>query len=188
MRDLNPKQFAATLRNDLHIDFPKAKTVAQEIEEKILRPVAKSLLDSTGLDTRDIYLGKEELLPEEELHIPLIAPELARPEAKPKLRMEDVQSRPKVAESANRVPETAPAEDAPFILHEEKPLFAPSNPGAPSFSFKNQDTVRKPSSAVSPEAKIKESSQQPFGMRVVHYSNLRTLLRPTDLRQGSREL
>ncbi len=55
VKDLNPDTFITALSKELDIDLASAKTIAQEIEEKILRPVAPALLREAGVDIKLIY-------------------------------------------------------------------------------------------------------------------------------------
>lgn len=69
------------------------------------------------------------------------------------------------------------SDDKPFMIHEEKPLFSSSpREGNPTFSFKSSDPVKRNSAPLSPTAKIDTPRQGSSSARVVHYSNLRTIL------------
>lgn len=68
-----------------------------------------------------------------------------------------------------------PNEDAPFILHEEKPIFGarPEPLGSPSVSFEPQGRRTPRPSLKAQTARVETPSAEP---RVVHYSDLRTPL------------
>lgn len=193
LRKIDPKNFALYLKQELWIDFEKAKEVAREIEEKILRPIAIPLKQANGVDVRDIYLGKQELAPEEELGIPLIAPEVASPKTRvvSDVRREPAPAPPPPPTPAPFAPSGAPAEppkektgDAPFILHEEQAPVAPvaKEEGGPSFSFKSADVIRRPAPPPPPVAKVERPGD---AIRIVHYSNLRTVIDDKKHRRGT---
>lgn len=198
VKDLDPKNLAVALKKELDVDFEQAKALAREIEEKILRPVAIPLKQANGVDVRDIYLGKQELAPEEELGIPLIAPEVASPKTRvvSDVRREPAPAPPPPPPPVPSTPPAAPAEpskektgDAPFILHEERAPVAPvaKEEGGPSFSFKSADTIRRPSPPPPPPvAKVERPDSG--AIRVVHYSNLRTIVKLEDNRRKATEV
>jgi len=68
-----------------------------------------------------------------------------------------------------------PVENAPFMLHEEKPIFGarPEPLGSPSVSFEPQERRSLKPSLKPQTARVEGPSAEP---RVVHYSDLRTPL------------
>jgi len=58
--DVEPLNFINELARELGINFQTAKTITEEIEKKILRPIERELNASTGLDVKTIYFGRPE--------------------------------------------------------------------------------------------------------------------------------
>ncbi|PIT92714.1 MAG: hypothetical protein COU08_00940 [Candidatus Harrisonbacteria bacterium CG10_big_fil_rev_8_21_14_0_10_42_17] len=190
--DIHPKNFPAMLAGELGIDFPQAQELAKEIDEEILRPIANQLRDEAEVEVRDIYLGEAEVLPDER-RSSLIAPELSERTYRDNatIRVQDVvpqassQPPPLPDESFSLpgaiAPEPSPespkeeSQDKPFMIHEEKPLFTAPENGGPSFSFERDRKTTSSETIPSPTARI-HSSKPGTARRVIHYSNLRTLL------------
>ena len=63
-KDIEPSEFINTLSEELDIDFNSAKNIAQEIEEKILRPIEGPLRREAGLDVKLVYFAKPTSHPE----------------------------------------------------------------------------------------------------------------------------
>lgn len=57
-QDLNPRDFISELSHELNISFTTAKVFAQEIEEKIFRPIENELRQDVGLDIKLIYFDQ----------------------------------------------------------------------------------------------------------------------------------
>ncbi|MDE2001625.1 MAG: hypothetical protein KGI60_03635 [Patescibacteria group bacterium] len=58
VQDIEPQDFIGELSNELGVDFSVAKTIAEEIERRALRPIQDELREKTGLETKLIYYGK----------------------------------------------------------------------------------------------------------------------------------
>lgn len=58
VKDLDPLDFIYELSQKLGAEFNQAKTIAEEIEEKILKPIKFDLRKDTDIDIKQIYLGK----------------------------------------------------------------------------------------------------------------------------------
>jgi len=76
LKDLEPTDFINELAGALNMNYQAAKALTQEIEQKVLNPIAAGLKRGVGVDIKLIYLGKEK--PREEGPAPL---EAAVPEA-----------------------------------------------------------------------------------------------------------
>jgi hypothetical protein len=59
VKDIDPKNFIPELADELELSFSAAKALAQEVEEKILRPVELPLRSEAGVDTKLIYFAEE---------------------------------------------------------------------------------------------------------------------------------
>ncbi|TSC89798.1 MAG: hypothetical protein G01um10143_288 [Parcubacteria group bacterium Gr01-1014_3] len=57
-KDIEPGEFINILSEELDIDFNSAKNIAQEIEEKILRPIEGQLRREADIDIKLIYFAK----------------------------------------------------------------------------------------------------------------------------------
>src|SRR3989344_245203 len=58
VQDLEPIDFINELALELGIDFPTAKTIAEDIEKKVWRPIECDLRRDVGVDLKLIYFGK----------------------------------------------------------------------------------------------------------------------------------
>ena len=57
-KDIEPGEFINILAEELDMDFNNAKNIAQEIEEKILRPIEGPLRREADVDVKLIYFAK----------------------------------------------------------------------------------------------------------------------------------
>lgn len=57
-QNIDPSNFINELSHELNISFQTAKSIAQEIEERILRPVENELRRDVGVDVKLIYFGQ----------------------------------------------------------------------------------------------------------------------------------
>jgi hypothetical protein len=55
IKDLNPRNFIDEIRRGLDVTDETAKTITQEIEQAILRPIAINLRREVGIDINEIY-------------------------------------------------------------------------------------------------------------------------------------
>ena len=58
IKELDPLDFIYELSQKMGINFEQAKTISEEIEEKILRPIKSELRNDAGVDIKMIYFGK----------------------------------------------------------------------------------------------------------------------------------
>src|SRR3989344_9372644 len=58
IQDLEPIDFINELSHELAISFEAAKSITQDIEAKVLKPVASELRREVGVDTQLLYFGK----------------------------------------------------------------------------------------------------------------------------------
>ena len=110
---LAPTQFIAQLQKELVIDFSDAKSIAQEILLRILKPVAVSLRNE-GVDAALIAEGGPLQVQNSQSDVRRSPPEVRGP-----------------ASTVPLPPPTPPAGDAPFILHRE-PVSSTNNEYPPA--------------------------------------------------------
>lgn len=60
VQDIEPQEFITELSKELGVEFPVAKTIAEDIERKALRPIETELRNKTGLEIKLIFYGKTE--------------------------------------------------------------------------------------------------------------------------------
>jgi len=63
LNDLPPENFVSELSDKLGLSFSAAKMLAQEIEERVLRPIEVPLRNEIGIDIKAIYLNAEQPAP-----------------------------------------------------------------------------------------------------------------------------
>src|SRR3989344_286811 len=63
LNDLPPENFVSELGDKLGLSFSAAKILAQEIEERVLRPIEVPLRNEIGIDIKAIYLNAEQSAP-----------------------------------------------------------------------------------------------------------------------------
>ncbi|MEK9183852.1 MAG: hypothetical protein AAB890_02155 [Patescibacteria group bacterium] len=147
---LKPESFVNETAANLQIDEPTAKNIAESIEKKMLAPIADDLL-VIGIDIKLLRFNAPTPINRSFGAASAFAKATA-----------DKQSR------QDKPFATTPAENKPFVLHEEKdlkPVAETSGTGA-SFIFKGL-----------PNALPKTSEATKVTIeRVVHYSNFRTSL------------
>lgn len=186
-KDLNPKNLAAELRGALGIEFPEAKSLAQELRKAILDPVSDALRKENIL-VADVDAGKE--TPAEDIAqlTPVIAREAKRVVSSSPARTPPVHQFPGESISVLKQPEpetTATPEavipETPFMLHIEKPdlgtLPQGITPLTSHIDYKEQKSAANESKPVRVKIELPqgEPREKPKS-RVVHYSNLRTPL------------
>jgi len=82
-QDLEPIDFINELAHELDIGFQTAKTIAEDIEKKVLKPIESELRRDVGVDLKLIYFGKPSAQ-RAEPKIPVAAPLTAKaPEPMP---------------------------------------------------------------------------------------------------------
>jgi hypothetical protein len=157
--DIEPLHFISELATELGVNFQTAKTIVEDIEKRILRPIERELRAATGLDVKTIYFGR----PEGE-------PTVAKPSAQPQAETKPTPTLKQIippstlaAPQAKPVTPPMPAQKptgptvnvgsfesetiSPFMLHKEESFSAPS---AEEFSKRS----------VSLNIKIPESKKQ----------------------------
>jgi|GEM_PF-3634049 len=90
--EVDPKNFVSELSKQLDISLSAAKSLAQEIEEKMLRPIEIALRTEMGVDTKVIYLAPAAPSPK-----PPVSPVYEPPRTAP--TPPSIQLRPSVAPS-----------------------------------------------------------------------------------------
>lgn len=207
IKDLGQQEFIAYLTRQLDISKDTARSLAKELFNNILKPIIEEL-KKTGLDLNELALLPEPSLPmEPAVEEPIMPAGIIEREPLPgldalKSKSSFKNSEPEIPawengnESAIKPPATPIVSEAeplevspstelginnaePFILHQEKPLFEPSEMSTerPSVSFQPSQIIRKP--ATKPTiARIEMPPEANEGedIRVVHYSELRTPL------------
>ncbi len=63
LHDLSPENFVSEISDKLGLTFSAAKILAQEIEERVLRPIEVPLRNEIGVDIRAIYTNAEQPAP-----------------------------------------------------------------------------------------------------------------------------
>lgn len=178
VKELDPRDFVGTLSRELGIDLPSAKNISQEVQEKILRPIAADLRKEINLDITEITFGEtpaafvpqkpeSEEKPTEEKPLPVV--EIPIEAEKPAPPKPPTPPQPPVEAEAKGEPE-------PFVIHKEAKTFEVPvqirKPTPPQPSKAQQTKV-----AIKPEptsAKLLPKTQHANVHRVVHYSNFRT--------------
>ncbi len=70
-KDIEPSEFINVLSKELDIDFNSAKNIAQEIEEKILRPIEGLLRREADIDIKLIYFASPTAKPTQPTQTPI---------------------------------------------------------------------------------------------------------------------
>ena len=183
-KDLNPQDFINGLSQELNVNFETAKTITQDIEEKILMPI-ESELRKIGVNLNLLYSSQKD---------------------------SGQMAVPPIPQTKSVSPETAPpstgSEQIPFMLHSTDETNLPT-PQLPPRSEPAEPTQEQPSAPFgkikpAPNLKIKNYEQSPAKpkkepgvpvrletpprpyetkipkneTRVVHYGGLRTPLTP----------
>lgn len=189
-QNLDPQDFINELSYELGTSFQTAKSISQDIENSILKPVENELRKDVGVDVKLIYFGQ---------------PVARRPGAKEGsgFRVQGLETAVPTSEVQKQMPpipplppqSTPPAAvpiqtfefkgEDPFILHQEGRIYptAPSSemPKAkPSLNIKVQDYYQSEQETKKPDPKptvIKlETPRQNSDTRIVHYSGPTTKL------------
>lgn len=169
-QNLEPQDFINELANELAIGFQAAKSIADDIENHILRSIENELRRDAGVDVKLIRFGQ--LRPSKPLEIPKPMP--AQEKIKPTEPIVDLQSFQIKKGAAKLKPaetEPEPPPATPFILHQadqitQTAIKSSLNIKVPDFS---RPAAEKPSAPKPISVQIEIPSA-----RVVHYSDFRT--------------
>jgi hypothetical protein len=136
--DVEPLHFISELAAELGVNFQTAKTIAEDVEKKILRPIERELRATTGLDVKTIYFGRPEGASVEE-KIPTAQPEPAK--TAPTLKQILPPTTPPAPQEKPAAPTPPPQKPtgptvnvtsfeseiiSPFMLHKEESFAAPT--------------------------------------------------------------
>lgn len=182
VKDLNPEDLGAALEKQLDIDEKTATQILEEINSKILKPIAGGL-HNAGVKLSSISKsigGAESASQIKEILEPAVSFEA---NLAPSALRETASVEEEKTEEKKPIKEEVSLGTAPVIIHQEKPLFTPEAPREkPSVSFeppRSRTFRQKPVSAKIEEPEGKEKS------RIVHYSNFRTPLDKTDAKDSN---
>ena len=200
-QNIDPQDFINELSYELNISFQTAKSIAQDIENSILKPIENELRKDVGVDVKLIYFGQpvarrpeakfiipNSQLPSSEIQKQAppapIAPSPLPISQTPKLETAppppSLPTLPKKIEPSVDLQSFEFKTEAPFILHQEGQYSTASSselPKAkPSLNVKVQDYYQS-------EQEIKKPAPKPTAIkletpqnRVVHYSGPTTKL------------
>lgn len=142
--DVEPLNFMNELAIELGVNFQTAKTIAEDIEKKILRPIERELREATGLDAKTIYFGRPEGAPTAaQTAIPTAAQPQQEPKPTPTLRQITPPTTPSLPPQEKQLTQPTPPIQRPsgptvnvtsfesetinpFMLHKEESFSAPS--------------------------------------------------------------
>lgn len=141
-QDLDPLNFINELSHELGVSFQTAKSISQDIEEKVLKPIENELRRDVGVDVKLIYFGQLGPRPAAAPTIPVkpitptpaaTVPPAPAPAPIPAPQITPVAPQPEMPQLAKPPKEPTVSlksfevkeEEAPFILHQEHPNSAP---------------------------------------------------------------
>jgi hypothetical protein len=135
-QNIEPLDFINELSHELGVSFQTAKSIAQDIEEKVLKPIENELRRDVGVDVKLIYFGQPSPRPTAVPTVPAkpttpapipppISPAPAAtpisPTVAPVLSETPKPEKPKEPTVSLKSFEVKEEEEAPFILHQETP-------------------------------------------------------------------
>lgn len=135
VQDIEPQEFISELSKELGVEFLVAKTIAEDIERKALRPIETELRNKTGLEIKLIFYGKTESEKIKTQAIPAIGKIQPAPSSLPKMTIPSASS---VADQTGQTPPSAAttAQPMPSQAISAKPMspltFTPSAAPLPS--------------------------------------------------------
>lgn len=178
VKDLKPEKFIPELMKELDLDDNQSTETAKQIYSRILKPIELSFQNNLGIDAKFILT-----MPAERGTKPIAEPKSVEPAPPPIL-------------PAPRIEIKETNEPKPFILHEETPISYPAKKLSaepveqkpslkPSFSYTppKPPAPKTPERPRPPQVRIEgvEAINYPRKtktneIRLVHYSNFRTML------------
>lgn len=201
LKDLELPEFINELSGALDMNFQAAKALAQEIEQKILNPIAMGLKQDVGIDVKLIYFGKPKPIEEGPAPLKMKAeappqpvaemPEKKMPQPQPMPRKEpEIKEAPALIYKKGtfgRVPISKPTPPAPPPI---KPYKAEPSGFKPKPETKLKIETPVPEKATAPEIKVEKTTTlkppiPPPATRIVHYSSFLTPLSNLDSKKKS---
>ncbi|MDD5547933.1 MAG: hypothetical protein PHN74_03535 [Candidatus Pacebacteria bacterium] len=122
-QDLDPMDFINELSYELNISFQNAKTVTQEIEEKIFKPIESELKKDLNLDFKLVYFGNPSVKKPAEIFAPAGESEQS---AMPSLPQQPAENESIPAAEAS-APEPGPVKSLPEVNIPNLPIESESN-------------------------------------------------------------